>query len=47
MSTARTAALPAGDKLLSSMEQAGACYKERVAHPLTFGTSYVHVGTVR
>jgi demethylmenaquinone methyltransferase/2-methoxy-6-polyprenyl-1,4-benzoquinol methylase len=42
-----TAAFPAGDKFLSSMDQASAYYKERVAHPLTFGTSYVHVGTVR
>jgi len=41
-----TTAFPAGDKFLSSMDQAGA-YKERVAYPLTFGTSYVHVGTVR
>jgi len=40
------AAFPAGDKFLSLMDQAGA-YKERVAHPLTFGTSYVYVGTVR
>ena len=40
------AAFPAGDKFLSLMDQAGA-YKERVAHPMTFGTSYVYVGTVR
>lgn len=43
----RTAAnFPAGDRFLSLMDQAGA-YRERVAHPLTFGTSYVYVGTVR
>jgi demethylmenaquinone methyltransferase/2-methoxy-6-polyprenyl-1,4-benzoquinol methylase len=40
------AAFPAGDKFLSLMDQTGA-YSERVAHPLTFGTSYVYVGTVR
>ena len=40
------AAFPAGEKFLSLMDQAGA-YIERVAHPLTFGTSYVYVGTVR
>jgi demethylmenaquinone methyltransferase/2-methoxy-6-polyprenyl-1,4-benzoquinol methylase len=41
-----SAAFPAGDKFLSLMDQSGA-YKERVAHPMTFGTSYVYVGTVR
>ncbi len=40
------AAFPAGEKFLALMDQAGA-YNERVAHPLTFGTSYVYVGTVR
>ncbi|WP_257458831.1 bifunctional demethylmenaquinone methyltransferase/2-methoxy-6-polyprenyl-1,4-benzoquinol methylase UbiE [Archangium lipolyticum] len=41
-----SAAFPAGDRFLALMDQAGA-YKERVAHPMTFGTSYVYVGTVR
>jgi demethylmenaquinone methyltransferase / 2-methoxy-6-polyprenyl-1,4-benzoquinol methylase len=41
-----SAAFPAGDRFLALMEQTGA-YKERVAHPMTFGTSYVYVGTVR
>jgi demethylmenaquinone methyltransferase / 2-methoxy-6-polyprenyl-1,4-benzoquinol methylase len=41
-----SAAFPAGDRFLSLMDQTGA-YKERVAHPMTFGTSYVYVGTVR
>ena len=41
-----SAAFPAGEKFLSLMDQSGA-YKERVAHPMTFGTSYVYVGTVR
>jgi demethylmenaquinone methyltransferase/2-methoxy-6-polyprenyl-1,4-benzoquinol methylase len=41
-----SAAFPAGEKFLSLMEQSGS-YKERVAHPMTFGTSYVYVGTVR
>jgi demethylmenaquinone methyltransferase/2-methoxy-6-polyprenyl-1,4-benzoquinol methylase len=40
------AAFPAGDRFLALMDQAGA-FHERVAHPLTFGTSYVYVGTVR
>ncbi len=40
------AAFPAGDKFLELMDQAGA-YRERVANPMTFGTSYVYVGTVR
>ena len=40
------AAFPAGDRFLALMDQAGA-YAERVAQPLTFGTSYVYVGTVR
>jgi demethylmenaquinone methyltransferase / 2-methoxy-6-polyprenyl-1,4-benzoquinol methylase len=43
----RTAAtFPAGERFLALMDQAGA-FRERVAHPLTFGTSYVYVGTVR
>jgi demethylmenaquinone methyltransferase / 2-methoxy-6-polyprenyl-1,4-benzoquinol methylase len=41
-----SAAFPAGEKFLSLMDQSGA-YKERVAHPMTFRTSYVYVGTVR
>lgn len=43
----RTAAnFPAGDRFLELMDKADA-YRERVAHSLTFGTSYVYVGTVR
>ncbi len=43
----RTAAqFPAGEKFLELMDRAGA-FRERAAHPLTFGTSYVYVGTVR
>jgi demethylmenaquinone methyltransferase/2-methoxy-6-polyprenyl-1,4-benzoquinol methylase len=41
-----SASFPAGDRFLALMEQSGG-YKEKVAHPLTFGTSYVYVGTVR
>ncbi|MCP3099580.1 bifunctional demethylmenaquinone methyltransferase/2-methoxy-6-polyprenyl-1,4-benzoquinol methylase UbiE [Myxococcus sp. K15C18031901] len=41
-----SAAFPAGDKFLSLMDQSGA-YAERSAHPLTFGTAHVYVGTVR
>ncbi len=41
-----SAAFPAGDRFLDLMDQAGA-YAERSAHPLTFGTAYVYVGTVR
>jgi demethylmenaquinone methyltransferase/2-methoxy-6-polyprenyl-1,4-benzoquinol methylase len=41
-----SASFPAGDRFLALMEQTGA-YKEKVAHTLTFGTSYVYVGTVR
>lgn len=37
---------PAGDRFLELMDKADA-YRERVAHSLTFGTSYVYVGTVR
>ncbi|MBN1209412.1 MAG: bifunctional demethylmenaquinone methyltransferase/2-methoxy-6-polyprenyl-1,4-benzoquinol methylase UbiE [Myxococcaceae bacterium] len=40
------AAFPAGERFLGLMDQAGA-FQDRVAHPLTFGTSYVYVGTVR
>jgi demethylmenaquinone methyltransferase/2-methoxy-6-polyprenyl-1,4-benzoquinol methylase len=40
------AAFPAGERFLGLMEQADA-YRERVANPMTFGTSYVYVGTVR
>ena len=43
----RTAkAFPAGDKFLALMDQAGA-FSSRAAHPLTFGTAYAYVGTVR
>jgi len=41
-----SAAFPAGERFLALMDQTGA-YQERVAHPLTFGTSYIYVGTVR
>lgn len=41
-----SAAFPSGDRFLELMDRSGA-YKERVAHPMTFGTSYVYVGTVR
>lgn len=41
-----SAAFPAGERFLELMDQAGA-YRERQAHPLTFGTAYVYVGTVR
>lgn len=40
------AAFPAGDKFLELMDQAGV-FATRTAHPLTFGTAYVYVGTVR
>jgi demethylmenaquinone methyltransferase/2-methoxy-6-polyprenyl-1,4-benzoquinol methylase len=40
------AAFPAGERFLDLMDKAGA-YRERVALPMTFGTSYVYVGTVR
>jgi demethylmenaquinone methyltransferase / 2-methoxy-6-polyprenyl-1,4-benzoquinol methylase len=39
------AAFPAGEKFLELMDRSGA-YRKRVAHPLTFGTAYVYVGTV-
>lgn len=41
-----SAAFPSGERFLDLMDRSGA-YKERMAHPLTFGTSYVYVGTVR
>ncbi len=41
-----SAAFPAGERFLELMDRSGS-YKERVAHSLTFGTSYVYVGTVR
>lgn len=41
-----SAAFPAGDKFLELMDQSGA-YAAKSAHPLTFGTAYVYVGTVR
>lgn len=40
------AAFPAGDDFLRLMDEAGS-YRERTAHPLTFGTAYVYVGVVR
>jgi demethylmenaquinone methyltransferase/2-methoxy-6-polyprenyl-1,4-benzoquinol methylase len=40
------AAFPSGEQFVALMEQAGV-FQTRVAHPLTFGTSYVYVGTVR
>ena len=40
------AAFPAGEKFLELMDRSGA-YRKRVANPLTFGTAYVYVGTVR
>jgi demethylmenaquinone methyltransferase/2-methoxy-6-polyprenyl-1,4-benzoquinol methylase len=40
------AAFPSGERFLGLMDQADA-YRERVANPMTFGTSYVYVGTVR
>ncbi len=39
------AAFPAGEKFLELMDRSGA-YRKRVAHPLTFGTAFVYVGTV-
>jgi demethylmenaquinone methyltransferase / 2-methoxy-6-polyprenyl-1,4-benzoquinol methylase len=39
------AAFPAGEKFLELMDRSGA-YRKRAAHPLTFGTAYVYVGTV-
>jgi len=41
-----SAAFPAGERFLALMEETGA-YQTRVAHPLTFGTAYIYVGTVR
>jgi len=41
-----SAAFPSGGKFVKLMEQSGA-YSEQAAHPLTFGTAYVYVGTVR
>lgn len=40
------AAFPAGEDFLELMDDSGA-YRERSAHPLTFGTAYVYVGVVR
>lgn len=43
----RTAgAFPAGEKFLALMEQSGA-FSASTAHPMTFGTAYVYVGTVK
>jgi demethylmenaquinone methyltransferase/2-methoxy-6-polyprenyl-1,4-benzoquinol methylase len=39
------AAFPAGEQFLALMDQAG-CFRERAAHPLTFGTAFVYVGVV-
>ena len=41
-----SAAFPAGEAFLALMDRAGA-YQERRALPLTFGTAFVYVGTVR
>jgi demethylmenaquinone methyltransferase / 2-methoxy-6-polyprenyl-1,4-benzoquinol methylase len=41
-----SAAFPAGERFLALMDEAGA-YQRRAAHPLTFGTANVYVGTVR
>ena len=41
-----SAKFPAGDQFLALMDQAGV-YSERRATPLTFGTAWVYVGTVR
>lgn len=41
-----SAAFPAGERFVELMDRSGS-YKERVAHSLMFGTSYVYVGTVR
>ena len=41
-----SAAFPAGERFLGLMDETGA-YQQRAAHPLTFGTAYVYVGTVR
>ena len=40
------AAFPAGEKFLELMDRSGA-YRKRAANPLTFGTAFVYVGTVR
>ncbi len=40
------AAFPAGERFLDLMDKAGA-YRESVALPMTFVTSYLYVGTVR
>lgn len=43
----RTAqAFPAGERFLALMDEAGS-FASRAAHPMTFGTAYVYVGTVR
>ena len=41
-----SAQFPAGDRFLELMDKAGA-YRQRSAHPLTFGTAFVYVGVVR
>lgn len=41
-----SAAFPSGDRFLTLMDQAGA-FRERAAHPKTFGTAYIYVGVVR
>lgn len=43
----RTASnFPAGDQFVELMDRSGA-FSARAAHPLTFGTAWVYVGTVR
>lgn len=41
-----SAAFPAGSQFLELMDRSGA-YEDRMAHGMTFGTSYVYVGRVR
>jgi demethylmenaquinone methyltransferase / 2-methoxy-6-polyprenyl-1,4-benzoquinol methylase len=41
-----SAAFPAGEHFVALMDQSGA-YRERSAHPKTFGTAYIYVGVVR
>jgi demethylmenaquinone methyltransferase/2-methoxy-6-polyprenyl-1,4-benzoquinol methylase len=41
-----SASFPAGERFLGLMDRAGR-FAARTAHPLTFGTAYVYVGTVR
>lgn len=41
-----SAAFPAGERFLALMDQSGR-FAARIAQPLTFGTAFVYVGTVR